>query len=114
MQVNSNNDISTEGNETNIINNTNANLCSMDILLDENNIAKHNIKIVINKAIPAYFDCSEPKNKASKLICGLLFLYILILYMIERKIKNDNHIKKLLITINNGHSLLFLQIISEI
>jgi hypothetical protein len=56
-----------------------------------NRIAKHIIKIVIKRAIPAYFDCSDPKNTSLKLVeaeAGILYIYS---NMIERKIKNDNH-----------------------
>jgi hypothetical protein len=58
-------------------------------LLLVNNIDKHIIIIVINRAIPAYFDCSEPKNTSLKLVvvaAGILYIYS---NMIERKIKND-------------------------
>jgi hypothetical protein len=45
--------------------------------------------MVINRATPAYLDCSEPKNTSLKLVvveAGILYIYS---NMIERKIKND-------------------------
>ena len=46
----------------------------------------------MNRAIPAYLDCSEPRNTSLKFVvvaAGILYIYS---NMIERKIKNDNHI----------------------
>jgi hypothetical protein len=72
-------------------NNTNTRRCSMGILLLVKRIAKHIINMVIKRAIPAYFDCSDPKNTSLILVeagVGILYIYS---NMIERKIKNDNH-----------------------
>jgi hypothetical protein len=56
IQVNSNRDINIEGTDIISINNTNTNLSPIGILLPVNKIIKHSIIIVINNAIPAYFD----------------------------------------------------------
>uniref|UniRef100_A0A6C0I8X2 Uncharacterized protein n=1 Tax=viral metagenome TaxID=1070528 RepID=A0A6C0I8X2_9ZZZZ len=93
MQVSSNKDINIEGTEIIIINTTNISLCSIGILLLVKRIDKHIINIVMNRAIPAYLDCSEPRNTSLKFVvvvaAGILYIYS---NMIERKIKNDNHI----------------------
>jgi hypothetical protein len=71
-------------------NSTNTNRCSMGILLLVKRIDKQIIKMVIKRAIPAYFDCSDPKNTSLILVeagAGILYIYS---NMIERKIKNDN------------------------
>jgi hypothetical protein len=62
----------------------------MGILLLVKRIDKQIIKMVIKRAIPAYFDCSDPKNTSLILVeagAGILYIYS---NMIERKIKNDN------------------------
>uniref|UniRef100_A0A6C0LHY2 Uncharacterized protein n=1 Tax=viral metagenome TaxID=1070528 RepID=A0A6C0LHY2_9ZZZZ len=51
--------------------------CSMAILLLVNRIARQMIKIVIKRAIPAYFDCSDPKNTSLKFV-AIFYIYILI------------------------------------
>jgi hypothetical protein len=92
MQVSSNKDINIEGIVIIIINTTNSSLCSIGILLLVKRIDKHIINIVMNRAMPAYLDCSEPRNTSLKLVVvatGILYIYS---NMIERKIKNDNHI----------------------
>jgi hypothetical protein len=61
----------------------------MGILLLVKRIDKHIINIVMKRATPAYFDCSEPKNTSLKFVveeAGILYIYS---NMIERKIKND-------------------------
>ena len=82
IQVNSNNDINIEGTDIININNTKINLSPIGILLLLNNIIIHNIKIVINNAIPAYFDCSDPKNMSFIFIVRvpiILFIYSIII-----------------------------------
>jgi hypothetical protein len=68
---------------------TNTIRCSIGILLLVKRIDKHIINIVMKRATPAYFDCSEPKNTSLKFVveeAGILYIYS---NMIERKIKND-------------------------
>ena len=82
IQVSSNKDINIEGIDIIMINNTNTNLSPIGILLLLNNIIIHNIIIVINNAMPAYFDCSDPKNMSFIFIVGLpiiLFVYSIII-----------------------------------
>jgi len=89
MQVNSNRDINIDGTDIININITNIIRCSIAILLLVNKIDKHIINMVIKRATPAYFDCSEPRKTSLKLVVvdtGILYLYS---NMIERKIKND-------------------------
>jgi hypothetical protein len=91
MHVSSNKDINMDGTVNININNTNTKRCSMGILLLVKRIAKHIINMVMKRAIPAYFDCSDPKNTSVILVeagAGILYIYS---NMIERKIKNDNH-----------------------
>jgi len=78
IQVSSNKDIRIEGTDIININNTNINLSPIGILLLLNNIITHSIIIVINNAMPAYFDCSDPKNMSFIFIVRLpiiLFVY---------------------------------------
>ena len=88
MHVNSNRDINIEGIDISNINNTNTNLSPIGILLLVNKIIKQSIIIVINNAIPAYFDCSEPK-KISLIFIVPSFIIIYILFYYHRK-KNKN------------------------
>jgi len=86
IHVNSNKDISTEGIDIIRIDNTNPIRCSIGILLLENNIATHSIPIVVNNAIPAYLDCSEPKKMSFILIAVLgIFLFIFYYHMKKNK-----------------------------
>jgi len=51
----------------------------MGILLLVKRMARHIIKIVIKRAIPAYFDCSEPRKTSLKFVVeagAILSLYI--------------------------------------